>query len=274
MDGEPEPLGVMLAACRRLLRPIVRMLLRHGVMQRAFGELCKEVYVEVATADYGLQGRPTNVSRTALLTGVDRKEVKRIRETLAGRGQEPQHRSRQDRLSRVLSGWHQDSEFCPGGTPLDLPLSAPAGVPSFATLVQRYGGDVPASAVLKELKRVGAVAEHDERVHAAKRYYMPALSDVDAIRRSGSVLEDVGNTVAYNLFPPRKAQSRFEGRATNARIAPAVIPEFHAFLEHRGQQFLEEVDAWLTAHEAPAGEEQPLTRLGVGVYWIQDGERQ
>ena len=32
---------------------------------------------------------------------------------------------RQDRLTRVLSGWHQDLEFSRDGTPLELPLVAP-----------------------------------------------------------------------------------------------------------------------------------------------------
>jgi hypothetical protein len=271
MDEKPQ--GVMLAACRRLLRPIIRLLLRHGVMQRDFAELCKELYVDVATADYGLQGRPTNVSRTALLTGLDRKDIKRIREELVGRAEDVPHRGRQDRLARVLSGWHQDPDFMTGDGPRDLPLLADNGQQSFSSLVRRYGGDVPASALLKELKRAGAVVEADGRLRAVRRYYMPPPADADALRRAGSVLEDLGNTVVHNLNPPRKAAPRFEGRATNPLIAASAVSEFHAFLEQRGQQFLEEVDTWLTAHEAPAGEARAVTRLGVGVYWIQDGAK-
>lgn len=267
----PDPRSLVLAACRQLLRPIVRLLLRYGVMQRDFSELCKEVFVEVATREYGLQGRPTNVSRTALLTGLDRKEVRRIRELLDATVDDSQSPSRQDRLTRVLSGWHQDPEFSRDGVPLELPMAGLAAEASFTALVQRYGGDVPAVALLKELKRAGAVAEQAERLRALTRYYMPAATDAAALQRAGGVLEDLGNTVVHNLLPaPREPQPRFEGRATNPTIAPAALPEFRELLEQRGQAFLEEIDAWLTAHEAAPDDATPRLRLGVGIYGIQD----
>ena len=43
------------------------------------------VYVDVAGRDYGLQGRPTNASRVAMITGLSRREVSRVRKTLATR---------------------------------------------------------------------------------------------------------------------------------------------------------------------------------------------
>lgn len=269
-----DPQSIVLSACRRLLRPVIRLLLRHGVMHRDFSEICKEIYVDIATSDYGLQGRPTNVSRTALLTGLDRKEVKRLRSQLAGRASEPSYRRSQDRLSRVLSGWHQDLDFAEDGRPRELRLTSGSGEPSFATLVQRYGGDVPVSALLKELKRASAVGEQNGRVRALTRYYMPAVTDADALRRAGSVLEDLGDTVVHNLFPTSRTRSRFEGRATNTRMPVSAAAEFREFLEMRGQQFLEEIDAWLSAHESPTSDAETAVRLGAGLYWIEDAAKE
>ena len=42
----------------------------------------QEVYVDVARADYGIDGRPTNNSRVAMLTGLSRREVARVRDML------------------------------------------------------------------------------------------------------------------------------------------------------------------------------------------------
>ncbi len=39
-------------------------------------------YVEVATRHFGRRGRPTNVSRTAMLTGLARRDVRKQRELL------------------------------------------------------------------------------------------------------------------------------------------------------------------------------------------------
>ena len=76
-------------ACHHLLRPVVRMLLRSGITWKDFAELSKGVFVEVAREDYGLRGRPTNSSRVALLTGLSRREVARVRDLADGLGVSP-----------------------------------------------------------------------------------------------------------------------------------------------------------------------------------------
>ena len=72
----------VIATVKSLMRPIIMLLLRNGVTYKEFALLCKSIFVEAAAADYGIRGRPTNVSRIAVLTGIDRKEVKRIRDLL------------------------------------------------------------------------------------------------------------------------------------------------------------------------------------------------
>ena len=62
------------------LRPLARALLRAGIGYREFEEISKTAFVDVSTRDYGLRGRPTNISRVAVMTGLTRKEVRRIRE--------------------------------------------------------------------------------------------------------------------------------------------------------------------------------------------------
>src|SRR5882762_6362499 len=64
----------VLAAARQWLKPLVHVLVRCGVTWKDFAELAKTAYVEVATEQFGKRGRPTNVSRTAVLTGLARRE--------------------------------------------------------------------------------------------------------------------------------------------------------------------------------------------------------
>jgi hypothetical protein len=266
--------SVALAACRAALKPLVRMLLKHGVMHRDFVELSKQVYVEVARADYGLRGRPTNVARMALLTGLDRKEVTRLKTRLerqAAEASPPDPQQGQDRITRVLSGWHQDRDFTGAdGTPLALALDGP--MPSFATLVKRYGGDVPGSTILRELKRTGTARVADGAVHVLRRNYRLDTVDAVALARAGSVLRDIGNTVAHNLYRDARDESRFEARATNVQIPPEALPAYRAFIYAEGQAFLEKVDAWLTAAEVPEQPAKDAKRIGLGLYWIQADE--
>ena len=72
----------VIRSCRYLLLPVVRFLLRNGVTWDEFGELSKGAFVKVARDDYGIEGRPTNNSRVAMLTGLSRREVARVRDQL------------------------------------------------------------------------------------------------------------------------------------------------------------------------------------------------
>lgn len=260
-----------LAAGRGILRAVVRIMLKHGVMHREFVELSKEIYVEVARDEYGLRGRPTNVARMVLLTGLDRKEIGRVKKKLELGESAPQATHKQDRIARVLSGWYQDADYLDSdGKPLILPLQGSA--PSFDDLIRRYGGDVPAITILRELERVEVVGrEGRKRVKVLRRNYRLDTAEPEALVRSGSVLEDIGRTVTHNLYRSEKEASRFEARASNVNIPAAVLPQYRSFIYAESQSFLEKVDAWLTRHEISdqQAEKERALRLGIGMYWIQ-----
>lgn len=270
-----DPKRAALAALRLALRPVFRLLLRSGVTWQDASEVCKATLVEVATNDYGLHGRPTNMSRVAIMTGLGRREVKRLRDLLAAAP--PLEPGRLHGATRVLTGWYLDEDFTDeAGLPLDLPFEGVPGKPSgptFTDLCKRYGGDLAPVTMRRELGRVGALEELPTgELRALKRYYMPLQMDPDAMVRGGSMLEDLGTTVSFNLGKPEDEPRRFAGRATNTRIRPADARRFVAFLEKEGQAFLERVDEWLSRHEAPV---QPTAktrtlRIGVGVYGIHD----
>ena len=257
----------LVSACRALLRPIVLILLRGGVTYREFAALAKEVFVAVATDEFGIRGRPTNVSRVSILTGISRKEVKRQRERLAA--DPPVDASRSTDATRVLSGWHQDPDYVDEqGRPRSLP---PAGErPSFSTLFEEYGGDTPVQTLLRELKTAGSIEEDaDGRLVARRRYHMPAAMDEGSLRFFGTNLHDHAATLANNLAADGR-RKRLEGFAVDARIDPAAADAFREFVDRRGQQFLEEVDDWLARHRLGSDDaaSSPV-RLGLGVYAIE-----
>lgn len=276
--SEPSGLDrcVVVQTCRVLLRPIASLLLKCGMTWREFAEVSKGVFVGVASQDYGLNGRPTNVSRVSILTGVSRKEIARVR-ALLEKESDPLPNKTTD-ATRLLSGWHQDPDFLTGtGEPRVLPAEGEGA--SFATLWRRYGGDVPVTSMRKELERAGAITTlPDGTLRAERRYFMPRRFDPQWIQNAGSMLRDLGAGITHNLdagnepgSPGRSPpQRRFIGRATSDSVDPAALPEFEAFVEKNGQEFLERIDKWLTEHEArPApGAAQKRMRLGLGVFLI------
>jgi len=183
--------------------------------------------------------------------------------------------------TRVLTGWYLDGDFTDeAGLPLELRFEhgqEQSDGPTFTDLCRRYGGDLAPVTMRRELCRVGALEElPDGGLRVLKRYYMPLQMDPDAMVRAGSMLEDLGTTVSFNLGKPEEEPSRFAGRAINTRIRPADARRFVAYLEEEGQAFLERVDEWLSRHEAPpadGGTKARTLRVGAGVYGIHDEQK-
>jgi hypothetical protein len=262
------PKTTLLSACGRVLEPIVRFLLKRGVSWREFSDLAKAVFVQVATADFGIRARPTNVSRVAILTGLDRREVRRVRDLL---GQsEAQLSGYMSKPSQVLDGWHHDTQFIDSsGKPLVLPFEGPE--PSFTTLVKRFAPALPAVAMFKELKSAGAVTRlSDGSIQVLLRSYIPRHIPAEQVRLWSSVLRDHAAAVDFNLSRKSDQRSLFERRAINLHVDARALPEFREFLEQEGQQFLERMDDWLSKHRVDLESDRASVRLGVGVYQIQD----
>jgi hypothetical protein len=265
-----NPKNVVLKAFRLLLQPLVRILLRSGVTWKEAAEVCKTTFVAVATNEYGLHGRPTNLSRVAIMTGIGRRDVSRLRKLLAE--EQPADLRGMNSATRLLTGWHLDSDYLnDSGAPRELVFDG--GLPSFSTLARKYAADTAPITMLRELQRVGAVEAGSEgRLRALKRFYMPLAMDTGALLRAGSVLQDLGNTIDYNLVRGAAGASRFEGRASNARVRCTDAAAYREFVETEAQGFLEHVDEWLARHEIPedVGRKQKTVRLGIGVFQIQD----
>jgi hypothetical protein len=252
---------------RQLLRPLASLLLKCGLTWREFAEIGKSVFVEVASREYGLRGRATNVSRVAILTGIGRREVSKLRaQALA---EAPPLPNRTTDATRLLSGWHQDPDFRgPDGQPRELAASGPGA--SFEQLARRYAPDVPPSTMLKELKRVAAVAEGEAgRLRVLRRFYQPIPLDPQWILNAGSVMADLGVNINHNLGAGPGQPSWFLGRAADDAVDARAVPEFRAFLEEEGQRFLERVDAWLASHRVGESDRPQATRLGVGLFMIR-----
>jgi hypothetical protein len=248
------------------LEPVIRLMLRTGVTWREFSELAKTKFVDVATADFGIRGRPTNVSRVAILTGLDRRDVAKLRKAVPA----ALTKGYQSKASQVLSAWHHEPDFLDAdGRPAALAVDGEGA--TFTELMRRYAPALPVIAMIKELSSAQAIAEgSDDRLRALKRAYLPSDVSAERLRLWSSVLSDVANTIEHNLSRGETALARFERRALNLRVDRKALPEFREFVEREGQALLERLDDWLAAHEVPSDEAEDGIRLGVGVYHIQD----
>lgn len=259
-------------ACHRLLRPLVRTLLSHGVAHKDFDAVVRSVYAEVARESFTPRGKRPTDSHVAIVTGLTRKEIKRLREQ-ADRSYDQTNWSGANRATRVLSGWHRDPDFTGAdGAPRRLHLDADNN--EFAQLVRRYSGDIPTVAILDELERVHAVKrECDGTVRVLNRAYVPEAGDPERIRMLGTAGHDLLATLEHNLSRAGDVQPRFQRSVFNLQVDPRALPVFHRLVAQQSQHMLEVFDDWLERHETHEhSPDQPGARAGVGIYFFQDTE--
>ncbi len=260
--------ATLLSAFRPLMRPLIRILVRNGVSYGEFAELLKSVFVDSAQDVLQLPDSRQSVSRIAITTGLTRLEVSRLltqtdedAEALLGR---------LSRVGRLLTGWHQDSDFTgPYGIPYEVQFDGPIGRRSFTELVRRYTSDVPADEMLDELKRIGAVLDLGNGYYRVLiRLYIPSAADPAKFHAMSVAFTDLAKTLDQNLRPDED-QKIFERRvwAPNG-ITPTDALDFDRYVKDRGQQFLESLDDWLSTREieaARSGADQSV-KVGVAMY--------
>lgn len=253
-------------AVTRILRPLVRILLRNGVPFNAFAELAKQVYVEVAMNEFQLPGRKPSVSRTAVVTGLTRKDVSRLHDS--GAPEDHSSLERYNRAARVVAGWVRDPDFQDGESPARLPLDG-AGR-TFAELVRRYSGDMPARAVLDELRNVGTVRlDDDGRVHLMSRSYVPAKDDVAKVDILGTDVAYLVETINHNLIsdPPY-----FQRKVAYDNLPDEFVESFRADAARQCQALIENLDRQMSAQDRDANPKatgQGRRFAGVGVYYFE-----
>ena len=264
----------LLAAYRRLMRPLVRILIRNGIAYGEFAEIAKEVYIDVAASDFKVPHRKMSQARIAILTGLTRKEVARI---FGGKNKGDQELiSNHNRVTRVLTGWHTDTEYTgPYGLPLELRFENAEKQTDFTQLVHRYSGDMAARAMLDELLRIGAVIETEPGFYKViTRTYTPAIDNPDSLERLAGVVYNFINTIDKNIAEQDPRKRNFERHVfTDTGIKREDLPRFNAYIKVRAQLLLEEIDNWLSQLDAPGPNDKNRVRTGLGIYHYIDDEK-
>ncbi|MBU2833541.1 DUF6502 family protein [Acidithiobacillus ferriphilus] len=247
-----------------ILHPLVRYLIGQGWTYGALTDALKMVYVAEASRHYGkVTGRPLTDSRVSLLTGIHRKEVKRLRVQLEEHGERPMLRHGANMAAQVVAAWISMVEYTDlAGQPQPLPLRSEAS-PSFEGLARRVKADMRPRAILDELSRVGVAQEQEGVVHLLRAAYISDLPE-DHVAFLGENVGDHLRSAVHNL----EGGEPFLERALYFDALPAaVLEEARPELYRMGERLLREAHQRLNATESPEG---PQRRLRLGVYYYEE----
>lgn len=263
----------LLNAAYACMLPLARLLLRAGITYRQFDKVAKRAFVREAMTENESRGRATNTSRVAVKTGLSRKDVKRVRDSLGiiERVDVEPATDQSGPPSRVLHAWHVDERFVDeAGNPRVLEFQNEAS--GFSALVRAVAGDVPPGAVRAELRRAGAIVElEDGSLQAVKRYYVPGNVDEKAITVMSGMVFPMTAGVAHNSDPARESEGFIQRFAFSDSLDPSVIPDFRRWSRIQATKFIEAMDDWLAKHETQQtldGREAPTT-AGIGVFYYE-----
>jgi hypothetical protein len=195
------PSPALVRALRRVLRPLVRLMLARGVTFPFVAELLKGLFVEIAERDFALPGKAQTDSRLSLLSGVHRKDVRRLR-----RGPAAEAEAMPAAVSlgaKLVAAWLTTQRFIDRrGRPRPLARAASAGgAASFEALVARVSTDIRARAVLDEWLRLGIVRlDRDDRVCLNTEAYVPARGFEEKAFYFGQNCHDHAAAAVSNLL--------------------------------------------------------------------------
>jgi hypothetical protein len=229
---------------RRLLRPLVKIMLREGLTYSHFATIAQMAFVESAAKDFAGKGMKSSATSVSALTGMSLEQLKAV---LIDQEQYEASELLEatNPFARVLHGWHNDRDYVgPYGFPVDLHFDT--GRLNFSVLAARHAPGVSPVTILQELLRIGAVTEVGSNVWKPlkQEYIEPSLSPVN-LARMASLVESLLSTLENNTSSARTRTDLFE-RTVNvdAPLTNNQLLELQSYMKTVGAQFLQRVDAF------------------------------
>jgi len=265
--GPPEAL---VSALSRVLRPLVRLMIAKGITLPTVTNLLKEAYVSVAEEDFPVPGKRQTDSRINLLTGVHRKDVKRLREE--------KHTEREIPAAvglgaQIVSRWVSDASTTDSeGRPIPLPRQAKSpDEPSFDSLVEGISKDVRPRTVLDEWLRLGvAVLDDSDRIVLNRQAFVPEKGFDEKAFYFGRNIHDHLAATAANLT--EEGNPRLERSVHYSGLTESSVQMLAEQAEKTGMESMLALNK-LARERVEADKDDPDAnqRFNFGLYFYDEG---
>lgn len=267
---QASPSPVLVKALRKVLRPLVRLMVSHGITLPYLIEMLKSLLVEVVDKDFRIGAKPATDSRISLLSGVHRKDVNRLRRE----GLELQEKmpAAVSLGAQLVAQWLGNALYADAeGKPKRLPrYVSEGGAVSFEALVSGVNSDIRSRVVLDEWLRLGVVHLDDDRMVCLNtQAFIPAKGFDEKAFYFGHNLHDHAAAATHNLLgnsPP------FLDRSVHyMNLDKATVDRMAAQSEKLGMQALLAVNKSALASEpALQSDESMRHRMTFGIYFYSE----
>ncbi|MFI5365156.1 MAG: DUF6502 family protein [Candidatus Binatia bacterium] len=259
-------------AIQRMMRPVVRQLIDYGISFPVFTEIIKAVYLDVAEKEFSLPFKRQTDSRLALVTGLNRKEIARLR-----RQEKSVHKRvevEETLVTHVIGRWMAGPPYSDrNGKARRLPYeSEDAKAASFARLVRSLGVDIPVRSVLDELLRQGNVELlPDGDVCLQREAHIPVENLEAKLTLLGSDPAELFATIMHNIEHPDAP--RLQRKVVYDNIGADAPAKLRAAASAVGEEFIRRANTLLASYDrdrnpgAPGGKRM---RVVLGTYYFEE----
>jgi hypothetical protein len=264
--------AIALAAVLRAIKPLARLLLRHGVGYPAFASALKQVFLEVAADELQRAGKKQTDSALSLLSGVHRRDVRGL-----GRldGARIAVEGPMNMASEVMSRWLTAPAY-QGQNGQPLVLARTGAAPSFEALVAAMSSDVRPRAVLDELVRLGMAQEAGDKVRLLAPGFVPRHGFAEMAALLSDNLHDHAAAAGSNLDGEH---NYLEQAVFSQELTAASAHQLHRFCAHAWRDQFKTVMREAQARfehdrqHAPADERIHRVRFGAYFFASDDHDR-
>ena len=269
LEKVTHPAIHVIRALKKILKPLVNLLISNGITYPVVSDLLKEIFVKVAETDFKLAGKQQTDSRINFLTGIHRKDVKRLRNRNSS---EETHAETSSSLGALLvSRWLGDPNYCDDqGNPHALPrLIKKGGIKSFEGLVVSINKDIRSRAILDEWLNLNiAYLDENDYVCLNRNAFIPQHGYEEKTWFLGENLRDHIAAAAQNLKgnePPLLERAVYYDQLT-----AESVQELAELSEKIGMEALININSRaLELQNKDTKSQKALHRMRLGLYFYK-----
>ena len=265
--GYNKTQAALIKAISMLSRPLIRLLIEKGITFPQFRELMKTRYVEVATEDFSLDEKKPSDSRVFVLTGVHRKDIKRIRQQV---DQETSTITSSASLSgEIIARWNSMAEFLDDkDKPRPLLKSGKDNIAGFEQLVSSVNKDVRSRVILEEWLRLNIVRMKGDYVVLNKSAFVTNKEFKEMAYYLGHHVHDHLASCVNNIMA--KDEPMLERSVYYASLTEDSVNKLNIIANKKGNELLQHLNKQaVKLYDVDKNKADAIHRMRLGVYWYQ-----
>ena len=266
-NGYNETQAALVKAVVMLCKPLIRLLIEKGMTFPQFRELMKELYVEVADKHFSLDDKRPTDSRIFVLTGVHRKDIKRIRQQ--AEQENPQITSSASLSGEIVARWTSMPEYLDDkGKPRQLLKSGKNKEAGFEQLVSSVNKDVRPKVILEEWLRLNIVRLEDEYIILNNSAFVTNKEFKEMSYYLGHNVHDHMASCVNNILA--ESDPMLERSVYYASLTEKSVNKLNTIASEKGNELLQYLNKQaIKLYDIDKQKADATYRMRLGVYWYQ-----